>query len=222
MAQKHTLHAEPRARTGSGLLKQMRREGWLPSVLYGKGADNLNLKVDARAFRELMAASASESILINLDVADQGERLAFLQDIQHDPLTGIALHADFRAVDEKTEISAQVPVDLTGEPVGVKSGGILEQMLHAIDIRCPARALPEQFEFDVSALDDGDSLHVGDVSFPDGVVPQYGPEVQIAHIGRPAAVIAEDALETEEAEVIEPEPGSEEAREEAEAEPAES
>lgn len=203
MAQKHTLKAEPRARTGSGLLKQMRREGWLPSVIYGKGSENKNLKVDAKAFHELLGESASENLLINLELAGEGKLLAFLQDVQHDPLTGEPLHADFRSVNEKTEITAHVPVTLNGTPEGVKEGGVLEQMLHALEVRCAVNVLPEEFEFDVSALKEGESLHIGDVKLPDGVVAQYGEEVQIAHIGRSSAAISEASTEGEEAPVVE-------------------
>ncbi len=195
MAKKHTLKAELRARTGSGVLKQMRREGWLPSVIYGKGAENKNLKVDAKTFRELLGESESENIIVNLEIGGGASDLAFLQDIQYDPLTGEALHADFRAVDEKTEIHASVPVHLLGTPVGVKAGGILEQGLHTLDITCTVTNLPEFLEFDVSKLDDGDSLHIGDVGFPEGVKPNYDDEVVIAHIGRPAAAISEEELE---------------------------
>lgn len=193
MAKKHTLKAELRARTGSGLLKQMRREGWLPSVIYGKGAENKNLKVDAKAFRELLGESESENMIVNLEIEGQGSDLAFLQDVQHDALTGEALHADFRAVDEKTEIHASVPVHLLGEPVGVKAGGILEHGLHTLDVTCAVTNLPEVLEFDVSGLGEGDSLHIGDVEFPKGVKPNYDDEVVIAHIGKPAAAVSEAA-----------------------------
>ncbi len=188
MAKKQTLHAESRARTGSGLLKQMRREGWLPCVIYGKDAENKNLKINAKAFAELLAHSTSENILVNLDVADEGAHMAFLKDVQHDPLTGAALHADFLAVDNKTEITASIPVHLTGEAVGIKAGGVLEQGLHNLDISCIAAKLPESLEFDITHLGEGDSLHVGDVTFPDGVTPQYEPEVVIAHVGKPKVI----------------------------------
>jgi large subunit ribosomal protein L25 len=198
MAKKHTLKAELRARTGSGLLKQMRREGWVPSVIYGKGAANKNLKVDAKAFRELLGASESENILINLEIAGAGADLAFLQAIQYDPLNGEALHADFRAVDEKTEIHASVPVHLLGAPVGVKAGGILEQSLHTLDVVCAVTNLPEFLEFDVSGLGEHESLHIGDVRFPEGVRPDYPAEVVIAHIGRPGSASSEEGEQTEE------------------------
>jgi len=184
MAIKHSLKAELRARTGSGLLKQMRREGWLPSVIYGKGAANTNLKVNARAFTELLRESESENLLINLEIAGEGSRLAFLQSIQHEPMTGEPLHADFLAVDEKTQITAHVPVHLVGEAVGVKAGGLLEQIIHTLDVHCAATNLPEVLEFDVTALAEGESLHIGDVKFPAGVTPAYSADVVIAHVGK--------------------------------------
>ncbi len=192
MAKKHVLKAEPRQRTGSGVLKQMRREGWIPSIIYGRGAENKNLKVDAKAFSELLAHSTSENILINLDLAGSSQ-LAFLKAVQHDPLSGAALHADFLAIDEKTEITAQIPVHLTGEAVGVKAGGMLEQLSHTLEVRCAAANLPEILEFDVSHLDEGESLHIGDVKLPDGVAATHADDVVIAHIAKSAAAISEAA-----------------------------
>jgi large subunit ribosomal protein L25 len=184
MAKKQSLKAAPRARTGSGRLNQMRREGWLPSVIYGRGTENLNLKVDAKAFSEMLAASSSENIVVNLDIEGTGARLAFLQAIHHDPISGKALHADFLAIDENTAITAQVPVHLVGEPIGVKAGGLLELYLHTIEVTCLPGALPDALEFDVTHLAESDSLHISDVTFPAGVVPTQAGEVTIAHIGK--------------------------------------
>lgn len=196
MAKKTTLKAAPRLRSGSGKLKQMRREGWLPSVVYGRGVENENLKVDAKTFSELLAHSSSDNILINLDIEGEGTRSVFLKTIQHDPLTGKALHVDFLAVDDKTEITANIPVHLTGDARGVKKGGILEQYQHTIEIVCLPDDLPDQFEKDVSNLDQGDSLHIGDLEFPKGVRATHGAEVVIAHIGKPASLVSEEASGT--------------------------
>ncbi len=195
MATKHVLKAEPRLRTGSGVLKQMRREGWVPSVIYGRGTENKNLKVNAKAFTELLAHSTSDNIIINLDIAGANQ-LAFLKAIQHDSLSGITLHADFMAIDETTEITAQIPVHLTGEPIGVKSGGLLEQLSHTLEIRCAASTLPDTLEFDVSHLDEGDSLHIGDVKLPAGVTATHAADVVIAHLAKTAAAVSEGAATT--------------------------
>ena len=187
MAKKTTIKAAPRARTGSGRLNQMRREGWLPSVIYGRGAANLNLKVDAKSFTELLARSSSENIIVNLEIDGEGTRLAFLQAIQHDPLSGAALHADFLAIDSKTEITAHIPAHLNGEAPGVKAGGVVEQYVHALEITCLPDDLPETIELDISKLELGDSLHVGEVTYPKGVRPTHAADVVIVHIGRAGA-----------------------------------
>jgi large subunit ribosomal protein L25 len=184
MANKQPLKAAVRARTGSGRLNQMRREGWLPSVIYGRGTENQNLKVHAKTFAELLAKSSSENILVNLDIEGAGTRLAFLQAVHHDALSGHALHADFLAIDENTPITAHIPAHLVGEAIGVKAGGLLEQYIHAIEITCLPNDLPEVLEFDVTHLDEGDSLHIADVTLPAGVRTTHASDVVIAHVGK--------------------------------------
>jgi large subunit ribosomal protein L25 len=193
MAKKTSLKAEPRARTGTSRLNQMRREGWVPSVIYGRGTENINLKVDAKTFAELLAHSSSENILVNLDIEGHGTRLAFLQSIQHDPLSGKTLHADFRAIDENTAITAHIPTHLNGESIGVKAGGLVEQYVHAIEISCLPNDLPETIEVDITHLEVGASLHIGDITFPTGVRATHAADVVVAHIGKPAAAISEAA-----------------------------
>lgn len=184
MAKKTSIKAETRARTGSGRLNQMRREGWLPSVIYGSGAENINLKVNAKAFNDVLAHSSSENIIVNLEIAGQGTRMAFLQAVQHEPLSGSVLHADFRAIDENTEITAHIPAHLNGEAPGVKAGGVIEQYVHAIEIICLPNDLPETIEIDVTGLQLSDSLHLGDIKYPKGVRPTHAADVVVVHIGR--------------------------------------
>jgi large subunit ribosomal protein L25 len=182
MATKQSLKAAPRTRTGR--LNQMRREGWLPSVIYGRGTENLNLQVDAKTFGEMLAKSSSENILVNLDVEGAGTRMAFLQAVHHDPLSGKPLHADFLSIDENTPITAHIPAHLVGESAGVKAGGLIEQYLHTVEITCLPNDLPEILEFDVTHLGEGDSLHMSEVKFPAGVRPTQAPDVVIAHVGK--------------------------------------
>ncbi|MFK7851216.1 MAG: 50S ribosomal protein L25 [Akkermansiaceae bacterium] len=216
MAKKTTLKAAPRLRSGSGKLKQMRREGWLPSVVYGRGVENENLKVDAKTFSELLSHSSSDSILINLDVEGEGKRSVFLKSIQHDALSGEALHVDFLAVNDKTEITANIPVNLVGESVGVKAGGILEQYAHTIEITCFPGDLPDVIEKDISHLDDGDSLQVSDLDLPEGVTSTQGDDVVVAHIGKPAALVSEESAGGEDQDAAEV-PATEQKAEESEA-----
>ncbi|MES2995274.1 MAG: 50S ribosomal protein L25 [Verrucomicrobiota bacterium] len=185
MATETTIKAELRARTGSGRLNQMRREGWLPSVIYGRGVENRNLKVDAKTFSEVIASSSSENIVVNLEIAGEGKKLAFLKSIQHDPLSGAALHADFLAINEKTAITAPIPVHLKGESPGVKAGGVVEQYVHSLEVSCLPGDLPDGIDVDVAKLELGDSLHIGDLKLPKGVEATHGADVVIVHIGKP-------------------------------------
>jgi large subunit ribosomal protein L25 len=185
MSKKTSLKAALRDRTGSGRLNQMRREGWLPSVIYGHGEANKNLKVDAKTFNEVLAHSSSENIIVNLDIEGEGTHLAFLQAIQHDPMSGIPLHADFLAIDN--------PAHLSGEAIGVKTGGVIEQYLHSIEITCLPDDLPEIIEVDISGLAVGDSLHLGQIQYPKGVRHTQGAEVVVVHIGKSGAGASEEA-----------------------------
>lgn len=198
MAKPQSLHAETRQRTGSGALNQMRREGWLPCVVYGRGLANRNLKINAKVFSEMLANSASENILVNLEVGEE-KVLALLQAVQHNPLSGRALHADFHAIDENTEIHAHPPIELVGEPAGVKAGGQLEQVMHNVEIRCLPKDLPESIEVDVSELGYEQYLHVGDIQYPAGVTPVPAADVVVAHVARVRTQEEVDAAEAEKA-----------------------
>lgn len=223
MAKTTTLKAETRARSGSGVLKQLRREGLLPSVIYGKDFENINLKINAKTFRDLLAKSSSDSIVVNLEIDGKESRMAFLKDVQYDALTGTALHADFRAIDAKTTITASIPVVLHGTAAGVKAGGVVDQQVHSIEITCLPGDLPESIDIDIESLELGDSIHVGEAKLPSGVTSTLNEDVVIVTIGKPAAAISEEAAagESEEAATEEAEaPAAQEGGEEAPAEEA--
>lgn len=180
MAKTQTLKAETRKRTGSGVLKQMRREGSLPSVVYGKGSENINIKVSTKALTDMLSESASESILVDLEIDGGAAQTAFLQSTQHNPLSGALIHADFLAVTEGMKISASIPVELHGEPVGVKAGGIIEQLIRDLDISCSPKDLPEKIEVSIEHLEVGDSLTIGELPIPEGVEVVLAADVLVA------------------------------------------
>jgi len=180
MANTQTLKAETRKRTGSGVLKQMRREGYLPSVVYGKGTENLNIKINTKVLSDMLAHSASESILVDLEIDGGTAQSAFLQSTQHNPVSGDLLHADFLAVTEGMKISASIPVELHGEPIGLKSGGVIEQMIRDLEISCSPKDLPEKVEANIEHLDVGDSLTLGELTIPEGVEPVLAADVLVA------------------------------------------
>lgn len=199
MAKPQILKAEGRARTGSGVLKQMRREGYVPAVVYGGGAENQNVKIHAKTFRDMLNASVSDSILVNLDLDGGGQQLAFLQDIQQNAITGQYLHIDFLAVNENTAINANLPLEFTGEAEGVKAGGLLEQLLYTLEVSCLPKDLPEDIKADVTHLKVGEALHIGDMTFADGVKPVLNDDVVVAIVAKTRQAKSDDASGGEEA-----------------------
>jgi len=183
MAQKFQLNAEMRSDTGTAVAKKLRRQGIVPGVIYGGDQRTYPVQVGEKAITDLLSHAASENVLVDLSVtgAKEENKLVLIQDVQHNVLSGRVSHIDFQAVKEDEEIRASLPVHLTGDPAGVKQGGLLEHQVHSIEVACLPKDLPETLVFDVSGLTLGQALHVGEVQFPEGVRPStLGPQVVIA------------------------------------------
>jgi large subunit ribosomal protein L25 len=166
------LNAVVRSQTRRSGVKKLRASGRIPAVIYGRRAQPENLELNARELTELIHHSASENILVDLAVKDTGRprRLALVQEIQHHPLSGQVLHVDFHEVAEDEKVTVMVPLETTGEAVGVKTGGgVLEHVLFKIKVRALPKDLPEQIVVDVSRLEVGQSIHLGDLQAPPGV-----------------------------------------------------
>jgi large subunit ribosomal protein L25 len=195
MADQINLKAEKRESLGSASVGRLRRSGLIPGVVYGASQDNYAVQIEAKAFEDILRHSASEQILVNLQIegAKESDKLALIQAVQHHAISGKILHVDFNAVSEDNEIHARVPVDLTGEAIGIKQGGILDTLLHDIEVHCLPKDLPSVLSFDVSDLDIGDSLSIGSASFPEGVGASLDDSVLIAIVNETRAALSETA-----------------------------
>lgn len=170
----------------------MRREGFIPCIVYGGGGENQNLKINYKAFHDLLKAAPSSNILLDLEVGGKTQQV-FIQAIQFNDLEQKIVHADFMAVNDKTEIKAKIPLVLTGEPKGVKLGGLLEQMLYTISIKCFPQDLPETLTTDVAHLDVSEAHHIGEMEFPEGVRPQLHEKVVVAIVAKTRIAQSSDA-----------------------------
>jgi large subunit ribosomal protein L25 len=191
MSKAQALTAHTRKRSGSGALNSLRREGLIPGVVYGKTQESFNVRLNRREVETLLHKTASEQILVNLTIEDLKEtKLALIQDVQHNPLTGHITHLDFHAIREDEIIHANVPLDLIGEPVGVKSGGgLLEHLFHTLAIKCLPKDLPESIQADVSGLELNAALHLRDVKLPEGVKAVASGDVIVAMVSEPKVVV---------------------------------
>jgi large subunit ribosomal protein L25 len=153
-------------------VKKLRDGGRVPAVIYGRNVKPQNLELNKVEIDNLIHHSATENVLVDLSVESdaRGKRLALVQDVQHHPLKGNVLHVDLHEVAENEMVTILVPVEPKGDAVGVKTGGgVLEHVLFKIKVRALPKDLPEEISVDVTALDIGKSIHLGDITPPAGV-----------------------------------------------------
>jgi large subunit ribosomal protein L25 len=167
---KTTLNAKPREGAGKGNARQLRAQGLIPAVVYGKHLEKpAHIAVDPLGIRQAIATPHKFNTLISLTLDGHGERLVLLKEYQQDPVTRQILHADFVHVRENERIKVKIPLVLVGKPVGVAEGGILSQARRELEVWAMPEAIPEKIEADVSALKIGSALHVNDLKYPSGV-----------------------------------------------------
>jgi large subunit ribosomal protein L25 len=163
------LTAFPRELSKRLGVKKVRTNGRIPAVIYGRHNKPQNLEVASKDLEQVIHTAHSEILLVNLAV-DNGNRLALVRDIQHHPLSGKMLHIDFQEVAENEKVTALVPVETVGEAAGVKTGGgVLEHVLFKLKVRATPQNLPEAINIDVTNLQIGQSIHIGDIQAPEGV-----------------------------------------------------
>lgn len=169
MAKQVKLSAQVRSETGRTAVKKIKSQGFVPAVIYAHNETPVSLQVQARELDTILAHAVGEHILVDLDIAGQGSRLAIIQEVQHNPVTQATLHVDFHGVSANEEIESSIPVEAAGEAAGVKAGGLLEQLVRSLAVKCLPKDLPEVITVDVSGMKIGDSIHVGNVALPAGV-----------------------------------------------------
>jgi large subunit ribosomal protein L25 len=196
------LKAYPRTQVRRGEVKKLRTSGRVPAVIYGRQAKPQNLEVSAKEFGDLIHHSASENLLVDLSVENdaRAKRLALVQEIQHYPLDGKVLHVDFHEVAENEKVTVQVPVETVGEAAGVKnSGGVLEHILFKLKVRSLPKDLPEQIIIDVSSLELGKAIHIGEIKLSDGVEILGDKNIPVVSVAMPRTEEEEVAATTTEA-----------------------
>ncbi len=204
MAVKAELNAKPREETGKGPSRELRRNGRVPAVVYGGDRENVEISVDAGEAIHLFEQISVENTLVDLKIEGQdGAVSTLIREIQAHPFKHELVHLDFYRITEGQAIEVAVPVHLEGVPQGVKeSGGVLEQIVHELPVKCVPAAIPEFIEFDVTELEMGDAIHVSDVELGDEVEILLDPERTICTVVAPKVVVTEpEEVEEEEVEV---------------------
>ncbi len=190
-----TLELEIRKERKKSGARKLRRAGYTPGVIYGAHEETLPVKVPTQVLQKFLRELHGEQVVLELKI--DGKTLqGLVQDVQRDPVTGEPIHVDFLVLHAGEAVEVTVPLVLVGEAPGVKMGGILEHLLHEVDVRALPAHLPPHIEVDVSGLGLGDVLRVKELRVPEGVEILEDPEEPIVVISVPRGV--EEAPEAEE------------------------
>ena len=161
-----------REETGTGSARAARRDGAVPGVLYGGGQGPVAI---AMRKNEVLKALNSGQFLSNMiEISHDGKKQKVItKDVQFHPVSDMPVHVDFYRVKEDTVIEVEVSVTFKGDDVapGIKRGGILNVVRYNIEVKCPAGSIPDTIEVDISDMEIGDSLHISEVTLPEGVQP---------------------------------------------------
>ena len=169
MSKDFRLEATKRDETGKGANRKLRKKGLIPAVIYSKKLDPINLSISPKYLREAVSGPKKMNTLIELAIAEMTPKLALLKDYQINPISRNYIHADFIEVRLDEKIAIRVPINIIGKAVGLLKNGIVQIIRRSITISCLPSDIPESIDVDVSSLDIGDSIHVGDVGLKEGM-----------------------------------------------------
>lgn len=187
------LKAEKREKLTKGRLRTNRKEGKIPAIVYGENQSSLPLFVQEKQLQKILHTSLGKNVIIHLEIdqtdeASTSPKTVMIKEIQRNPLNDNLLHIDFQQILLTKKIEVSVPLEITGEASGVKSGGILEQQLWELKIRCLPTKIPQSITVDVSNLELGKTLLVKDLSIPKGVDILQNLEQVVVSVVSPPAV----------------------------------
>jgi large subunit ribosomal protein L25 len=217
MADEIVLNVEVRERPGSGASRAARREGKVPGVLYGGKEGPVSIAVRGAEFRKALYTGKLLGHLVTLKYGKESQPV-IAKDVQFHPVTDEPTHFDLYRVEANQQIRIAVQVHFRNEEAspGIKRGGVLNINIHALDVMAPANRIPEELVIDLTGLEIGDAIRAADVPLPEGV--ELVAQLQDATV---ASIATSSALQSEEEEAAEAEPGAEGGEEEAAAEATE-
>lgn len=201
------LLAKLRTQLGKEASRKLRQKGLVPAICYGPRTDSVPLTLDPK---ELMKTiQIGENVLIELMIQDgkkAAQKVVVVRDLQIDPIKDQYIHADLFEVVMDEEISVEVPIVLVGKPEGVKMGGVLEQITREITVECLPADIPQSIDVNVSHLNIGDTIHIGDIGLEKGKI-LVDATTTLATVVPPTVekVVVEEEVEEELAEAEEAE-----------------
>jgi large subunit ribosomal protein L25 len=190
------LEVKERKETGTRQVKNLRKEGWIPGVIYGHGEKSKLIKVREEDLKNLIHDLRSEATLLTLNY--EGEKLQVLpREVTRNPLDEKLLHVDFQHIHEDEEVSVHVIIEFQGKPKGAEDGGVTNIEHRDLIVRCLPKDIPEKIVVDISALEIGHSIHIKDLVIPEGIKVEEDPSVTVVNVLSPRKLIEVKPVEVE-------------------------
>ena len=203
MSDQLTLPAEARDRAGKGASRALRRDGRVPAVIYGEKKEPLSIHVEEKLLTKMLHTGHFMNSVVMIDYQGKPQR-TLPKAVDFHPVSSRPIHVDFLRIGEHTKVTVGVPVrfDNDEESPGLKRGGVLNVVVHELEIVCDAASIPNEIHIDLTGLEIGDSIHISQVNLPDGVVPTNKDEdFTVATIVSPSAMKQEEEEAAPEGEV---------------------
>ena len=183
-----TLNAKSRSGTGKGAARTLRRDGQVPAVIYGHAREPLSISVDAKELSLLLDRISAASTVVELAI-DGGSARTLIREIQRHPVKKHnILHVDFQELVAGEKVTVSVPLVFVNQEALIRAtGGILDQVMHELEIEVDPSAIPNHIDVDVASLTIGHSLHVSDITLPAGVETLDDPEATVCVLSAPRA-----------------------------------
>lgn len=198
MATPATLNASSRTKTGKGAARKLRADGRIPAIVYSPGAETQQLSVDANEVARLFSRISIGNTLIGLKVDEDKAVDVLVREVQSHAYRPDILHIDFYEIRKGETVTLEVPVQLIGTAEGVDEGGVLNHNLTSLEISCIPAQIPETIDVDVTELLIGESIHVGDLTLPEGVEAVTEADQPVCSVVAPTQEPIEPDPETEE------------------------
>ncbi len=198
--QQAKLEVQQRNAFGKQSARDLRKEGGVPAVLYGRAQDTVAIQLDARTFRQFLR-TYGENVIINMEVSAGNTETVIIKEIQRHPVDKQRLiHADFIRISLDEPVTSAVPVVLVGNPLGVQEGGVLEFPLRQVSLHCLPMQIPNEITIDVGHLDIGDAVHVSELTLDEEIDILDEPERIIATVSQPRIQLEDEITEAEDGE----------------------
>ena len=194
------LKAQARDRVGKGAARELRRNSMVPAVIYGDNKDPLPIAVPYKELSILINSGGFLNTVLEVDV-DGGKHRVLPKDYQREPVRDFFTHVDFLRIGKNTKVTVEIPVHYINEDdcPGLRKGGVLNVVRHALEISCRADAIPEYFEIDLTGLEIEDVVHASAITLPDGVtLTVTDRDPTMCSIAAPTVSAAADEEEGEE------------------------